>query len=653
MPNETDAPLSSADFPPPVAPDAPVVTPWRYLPVLYLMQAIPVTIVQELSSVVYKDLGVPNDDIAKWTSLVALPWALQMLLGPLVDLTATKRAWIVRTQALIAAALFVLPFVLALPYAFELSLVLLAGIAVVSAFCNVATDGFYLLATPDKAVQASFAGVQTTAYRFGRLLVVAGLAVLAGRLAEFAPARAEAVGGTLGFARPAGEGGGVEYERDADLRVVGGVLADAAGRPAIPRIEIPAALDALTVRPDGAILASVGGAPKELGRLTLFRADPRPGGTPESSEYRPTTEGVGLAREVALKRGFPVRITWTVATLAGAALFLLGFLFNRPRLPVPPTDAPAAPSAPGEVGRNVLRTGAILALYGGGYFALSALWKLGANGLSGPFPGWRLPASAAFFGIGTGLTGVQGELAQLAVALPLALGAFGLARRTVRGTPMGEAFGSFFRGSGIVAILLFMLFYRFGEAMVAKMSPLFLKDLPSAGGIGLDNEALGYIKGVVGVAGIIVGGVLGGWTIGKIGLRRALWPLAAVMHAPILLYLWASVARPVPTGSGLVALGIVDFVDQFGYGFGFAGYYVILFRIAGRGRFVTSHYAIGTGLGATFIALAGIASGVLQKQFGYTGFFASALLLTIPGMLSMFFVPVGDDPAPTPPPEGA
>ena len=210
---------------------------------------------------------------------------------------------------------------------------------------------------------------------------------------------------------------------------------------------------------------------------------------------------------------------------------------------------------------------------------------------------------------------------------------------------MGEAFGSFFRQSGVVTILLFMLFYRFGEAMVAKMSPLFLKDLPSAGGIGLDNEKLGFIKGAVGVAGIVIGGLLGGWTIGRIGLKKALWPLALVMHAPIALYLWASLARPAPIGSGLVTLGIVDFVDQFGYGFGFAGYYVILFRIAQRGSFVTSHYAIGTGLGATFIALAGIASGILQKQFGYPGFFVSALVLTIPGMMSMFFVPIGDDPA--------
>lgn len=71
-------------------------TPWRFLPVLYVMQAIPVTIVQELMTIVYKDFGVGNEAITKWTSLIALPWSLQMFLGPMVDLTGTKRAWTIR-----------------------------------------------------------------------------------------------------------------------------------------------------------------------------------------------------------------------------------------------------------------------------------------------------------------------------------------------------------------------------------------------------------------------------------------------------------------------------------------------------------------------------------------------------------------------------
>ncbi|MCE2765887.1 MAG: hypothetical protein LW628_03085, partial [Fimbriimonadaceae bacterium] len=63
-----------------------------------------------------------------------------------------------------------------------------------------------------------------------------------------------------------------------------------------------------------------------------------------------------------------------------------------------------------------------------------------------------------------------------------AVGLFLWLRSSIRGTEMGEAFSSFFRQSGIIPILFFMLFYRFAEAMVAKMSVLFLKGDHSMGG---------------------------------------------------------------------------------------------------------------------------------------------------------------------------
>jgi len=65
---------------------------------------------------------------------------------------------------------------------------------------------------------------------------------------------------------------------------------------------------------------------------------------------------------------------------------------------------------------------------------------------------------------------------------------------------------------------------------------------------------------------------------------------------------------------------------------------VILMRIAQRGNYATSHMAIGTGMGALCIALAGATSGVLETNLGYTAFFAVALLAGIPGAVSLWFV---------------
>jgi PAT family beta-lactamase induction signal transducer AmpG len=85
------------------------------------------------------------------------------------------------------------------------------------------------------------------------------------------------------------------------------------------------------------------------------------------------------------------------------------------------------------------------------------------------------------------------------------------------------------------------------------------------------------------------------------------------------------------------------FAEAFGYGVGFAGYFVYLMHVAQRGKFVTSHYAIGTGLGALFITLATILAGIVQSVFGYKGVFLAACLLTIPGTLVLLFIPMEEE----------
>jgi hypothetical protein len=70
-------------------------------------------------------------------------------------------------------------------------------------------------------------------------------------------------------------------------------------------------------------------------------------------------------------------------------------------------------------------------------------------------------------------------------------------------------------------------------------------------------------------------------------------------------------------------------------------------RIAQRGQHRTAHYAIGTGLGATFIALSGILGGVIQANGGANGYihvFVAALLFGIPGLITLAFIP-HDEPA--------
>ncbi len=201
--------------------------------------------------------------------------------------------------------------------------------------------------------------------------------------------------------------------------------------------------------------------------------------------------------------------------------------------------------------------------------------------------------------------------------------------------PFERAFQEYFTQKKVAVILGFILFYRFGESMVSKMSTPFLLDPIEKGGLGIPTEQLGYILGGVGVVALVAGGIIGGMVISRYGIKKCLWPMVLAMNIPNLLYIWAAVT---PSGKDWVTMIVA--VDQFGYGFGFAAYMVFLMFITQGTSFPTAHYAISTGLQALGAMGAGIVSGYIQEAFGYAGFFAGTLVLAVPGMALLPFLPL-------------
>ncbi len=615
--------------------------PWKFVPLLYVLQAIPVTIISELSAIFYKDLGIGNQAIATWTSIIALPWSLQFLLGPLVDLSAKKRRWILTGQALLTACLALAPFFL-LPgaKAFTFSLIFLGATAFVSAMTNIATDGFYLLAFP-KNVQASFAGVQTACFRAGRLICLALVPFIVGYFMRFNPVTIETQG-NLYFAVKGAADKDMGFLKRAVFHLDQGELSTPDGKKLLDNqgkpIEIPGTENKFNVQ-NGVL--EFGSTQVPIG---LYQIGKVVSNNPADSTAKATAYPTGDPKDSFLggpaTRSMSAPYAWFIALLAVAILYGLLMLPGRALVPEPSQDTGPTEAQKGQFRGNLNRTLAILGFYATAYFTLSGLWKLLANALGkmnpGKLGGWVLPVHAKVFDIDTVLSGVTAEVTQIVICAPIAIVLVLFLRRSLKGTDMGEAFSSFFRQSGIIPILCFLTFYRFSEAMVAKMSVLFLKDDLAKGGLALNNTQFGFIKGVIGVGGIILGGIVGGILAGKIGLKRGFWVIAVLMHLPILLYLYAAFAQP----SSMGFIGFVDFMDQFGYGLGYAGYAVYLMSVAQRGNHRTAHYAIGTGLGATFIALAGIVGGVIQaSSTGYKTVFAAAMLFAIPGLLTLLFIP--------------
>ena len=208
---------------------------------------------------------------------------------------------------------------------------------------------------------------------------------------------------------------------------------------------------------------------------------------------------------------------------------------------------------------------------------------------------------------------------------------------SVKSRSLVPVFRSYFQQKRIGIIVLFILFYRLGEAVLEKMSPAFLLDSIDAGGLGLATETVGLVKGTVGVISLTVGGIFGGWLISRYGLKKCIWPMALMLKVPDLVYVYMSIAKP-----SLAWVYLLVGFEQLGYGIGFTAFMVFLMYIA-REPFKTSHYALSTGIMALGMMLPGMFSGFLQQYLGYTHFFIAVMLFTLPGLIILFFIPIPEN----------
>lgn len=164
-------------------------SPWAWVPSLYFAEGLPYVAVMVVSVVFYKNLGIPNTDIALYTSGFYLPWVVKPLWSPLVDLVGTKRAWTLAMQGLLGVGFLVLGAMVPGPLAWVGTLGIFWVLAFASATHDIAADGFYLLALPERQ-QAAFVGLRSTFYRAAMIAGQGGLVLLAGRLSRHGGPRA-------------------------------------------------------------------------------------------------------------------------------------------------------------------------------------------------------------------------------------------------------------------------------------------------------------------------------------------------------------------------------------------------------------------------------------------------------------------------------
>ena len=156
-------------------------TPMSWVPTLYLAEGLPFYAIALIAGLMYKSLGVPNDQIARWTGLLGFAWVFKPLWSPLLEAAPSKKAMVVLFQSCSAAGLGLTALALQLPAYFAISIALLALVAVSAATHDIAADGLYIASLSDKQ-QAAYAGWQGAFFNAAKFVSLGGLVILAGYL---------------------------------------------------------------------------------------------------------------------------------------------------------------------------------------------------------------------------------------------------------------------------------------------------------------------------------------------------------------------------------------------------------------------------------------------------------------------------------------
>ena len=171
------------------------ISPWAWVSTLYFLQGIPYVIVNNISVVMFTKMGVPNGEMALFTSLLYLPWLIKPFWSPFVDIFKTKRWWTVTMQILMSVLFVLLVATIPFPSAeviasgqtsislFYITLFIFIVTAFVSATHDIASDGFYMIAL-NSGEQSAFVGIRSTFYRLATLFGNGGVVYIAGIIEE-------------------------------------------------------------------------------------------------------------------------------------------------------------------------------------------------------------------------------------------------------------------------------------------------------------------------------------------------------------------------------------------------------------------------------------------------------------------------------------
>lgn len=179
---------------------------------------------------------------------------------------------------------------------------------------------------------------------------------------------------------------------------------------------------------------------------------------------------------------------------------------------------------------------------------------------------------------------------------------------------------------GILWILLFVLLYKYGDAIAGAMANPFYHQ------IGFSGVEIASVTKVFGVAATLFGVFAGGALVARFGVWSALVIGGVSQAATNLLFAWLAAA-----GHDLTLLAVAVGADNFAGGLGSAAFVAYLSGLCNV-SFTGTQYALLTSLMAFGRTLFATASGPLAEQLGWVGFFIATTAIAVPGLVLLFWL---------------
>ena len=174
-----------------------------------------------------------------------------------------------------------------------------------------------------------------------------------------------------------------------------------------------------------------------------------------------------------------------------------------------------------------------------------------------------------------------------------------------------------------ITLLSFLFLYKLGDNLATTLATPFYLDL------GFTLTEIGTLVKGIALWSMVMGSLIGGWAMARIGINRALWVFGVVQLISILGFAGLS-----EIGRNLFALAAVVLFEYLGIGLGTTAFVAFIARATNK-RYSATQYA----LFSSFIALPGIAAGstagLLIESMGYTAFFLLCTVLALPGLLML------------------